>query len=89
MTTRQSKSASVQHKATPSRIRFVVCVNNADYPVSLEKRKLYQVLSDPQARRHNLLRVVDESGEDYLYPADWFVPIAITRMVAKALAFAA
>jgi hypothetical protein len=85
----QRKMTTAQKKARPSRIHLAVCVENGDYPASLEKRKLYQVLSDPQARAHHLIRVVDESGEDYLYPVDWFVPIAVKPNVAKALAFAA
>lgn len=89
MTFNQRKKNPAQRNARPSRIRLAVCVKNADYSASLEKRKLYQVLSDRQARAHNMIRVVDESGEDYLYPADWFVPITVTQTVAKALAFAA
>ena len=58
-------------------MRFVVCVCNDDYPVSLELRKIYEVIPDPDAERHNQIRVIDETGEDYLFPADWFVPIAL------------
>lgn len=68
--------------------RYVVCVNNEGYPASLERRKIYQVLPDPQALAHKLIRVIDESGEDYLYPADYFVPITLSQTVAKK-AFAA
>ncbi|MBZ0167894.1 hypothetical protein MELA_02775 [Candidatus Methylomirabilis lanthanidiphila] len=63
--------------------RYVVCVNNEGYPASLERRKIYQVLPDPQAAAHNLIRVIDESGEDYLYPAAYFVPITLSQTVAK------
>ena len=63
--------------------RYVVCVNNDGYPASLERRKIYQVLPDPQAASHNLIRVIDESSEDYLYPADYFVPITLSQTVAK------
>lgn len=63
--------------------RYVVCVNNEGYPASLERRKIYQVLPDPQAAAHKLIRVIDESGEDYLYPADYFVPITLSQTVAK------
>ena len=52
-----------------------MCVHNAGYEVSLERRKLYEVLPDPAAAKHGLLRVVDESGEDYLYPEDFFLPV--------------
>ena len=70
--------------------RYVVCVNNEGYPASLERRKIYQVLPDPQAAAHKMIRVIDESGEDYLYPADYFVPITLSQTVAqKAFAVAA
>jgi hypothetical protein len=48
--------------------QLVVCIDNKGYPASLEKRKIYVVLRDAAAEKHGLLRVVDESGEDYLYP---------------------
>lgn len=54
---------------------YAVCVDNAHYPASLELNKIYRVLIDRQAAREGDLRVIDESGEDYLYPAAWFVPI--------------
>jgi hypothetical protein len=53
--------------------RLVLCIDNAGYPASLEPRKLYQALPDPQARAHGQIRVIDESGEDYLYPAGLFL----------------
>ena len=68
---------------------FVVCVNNADYPASLERRKIYQVLPDEQAEQHSLVRVVDESGEDYLYPSDYFLAVELPQPVQEALALAA
>ena len=55
--------------------KFVVCLGNQGYEVSLERRKLYQVLSDRQAAKHHQIRVIDESGEDYLYPLSLFAPI--------------
>ena len=51
---------------------FVVCIDNSDYPVALEKRKIYELIPDPCAEKHNQVRVIDESGEDYLYPANCF-----------------
>ncbi len=57
--------------------RYVICVRNGTYRASLEPRKVYRVLEDQAAERHSLLRVVDESGEDYLFPADLFVPIEV------------
>ncbi len=55
--------------------KFAVCINNARYPASLELNKIYRVLPDEDAAEDGDLRVIDESGEDYLYPAEWFVPI--------------
>jgi hypothetical protein len=65
--------------------QFVVCLKNDGYPASLEKRKLYQILPDSQAANHHLLRVIDESGEDYLYPADYFAPIEVPAVFLDAL----
>jgi hypothetical protein len=56
---------------------FVICVKNSRYLASLELRKIYRVLRDAEAAEFGLLRIVDESGEDYLYPADRFVPIEL------------
>ena len=53
--------------------RFAVCVRNDDHEESLELRKIYEVLPDPPAESHQLIRVVDEEGEDYLYPKEWFL----------------
>lgn len=52
---------------------FVICVNNAEYPASLELHRAYKVLADDSAKLTSDVRVVDESGEDYLYPANYFV----------------
>lgn len=52
--------------------QFAICINNSEYPASLELRKIYRVLPDEDAQRDGDLRVIDESGEDYLYPADCF-----------------
>src|SRR5262249_11889297 len=61
------------HKASP--LRFAICVDNSEYPASLELHKVYQLLSDDEAAKDGDLRVIDESGEDYLYPKDYFVVI--------------
>ena len=58
---------------------------NEGYAASLELRKVYSVLPDEKAAQHNFLRVVDESGEDYLYPTDFFVPIDLPQEVREAL----
>ncbi len=62
---------------------YVVCINNSEYPASLELLKIYQSLSDPRAERDGLIRVIDESGEDYLFPADSFAAITIPESVEK------
>jgi hypothetical protein len=64
--------------------RFVVCVKNEGYQASLELRKIYDTLPDPKATERGLIRVVDESGEDYLYPAEYFVPIELSRDIERA-----
>ena len=66
--------------------QLVVCIDNEGYAVSLEKRKIYIVLRDAVAEKHGLLRIVDESGEDYLYPADYFVAVDLPRAAERALA---
>jgi len=65
--------------------QFVICVDNSEYPASLELRKLYQVIPDPVAAKLHQLRVVDESGEDYLYPAEYFVAVILPPAVRKAV----
>lgn len=74
--TATARSATPQH--------FVVCVRNDDYPASLELRKLYAVLDDTFADEHDLIRVIDESGEDYLYPAEYFVRIELPKALEQA-----
>jgi len=68
---------------------LVVCVDNSGYTTSLEKRKIYIALHDADAERHHLLRVIDESGEDYLYPKALFRSIALPQAVKKAILAAA
>ncbi len=65
-------------------VRYALCVRNEGYPASLEVRKVYQVLSDPEAARHNLIRVIDESAEDYLFPRDFFVPVWLPKKAEAA-----
>jgi hypothetical protein len=66
-------------------LRFVVCVKNAGYAASLELRKLYQVISDDGAAKIHQIRVIDESGEDYLYPEDYFISVQLPQAAEKAL----
>jgi hypothetical protein len=69
--------------------QLVVCVENDGYPASLEKRKIYVALRDPAAEKHGLLRIIDESGDDYLYPKTFFRSIALPQSVRKAVLAAA
>lgn len=69
--------------------RFVICTENAGYEASLELRKLYEVLSDPVADNHGYLRIIDESGEDYLYPKSFFVDLELPQQVIDRLLHAA
>ena len=66
--------------------RFVVCVKNDEYEGALELRKIYEILEDPDAEPHELIRVIDESGEDYLYPRQWFLVIELPQNVEEAIA---
>jgi hypothetical protein len=69
--------------------RLVVCIDNDGYEASLEKRKIYVALRDPAAEKHDLLRVIDESGDDYLYPKTFFREIDLPQAVRKAVLAAA
>lgn len=65
--------------------QLVICVRNRENPASLELRKIYEVIPDPKAGKLNLVRVIDESGEDYLYPAGYFVPIKLPQATTRAI----
>jgi len=65
--------------------QFAVCVDNADYEASLIVRKIYEVLPDEEAAKDDLLRVVDESGEDYLYHRSLFILMELPTEVERAL----
>ena len=67
------------------RRRFAVCVRNEGYEASLERNKIYIVLPDPPSEKHGDIRIVDESGEDYLYPAEWFVAVEVPRAIEASL----
>ncbi len=68
-----------QHKK-----QFAICIGN-DGAEDLEVRKIYRILPDARAAKDRHLRVIDESGEDYLYPEDFFVPLTLPREVERAL----
>jgi hypothetical protein len=69
--------------------QLVVCIDNEGYPASLEKRKIYVRVRDPAVERRGLVRIIDESGDDYLYPKMLFCPIALPQSVKKAVLAAA
>lgn len=69
--------------------KFVVCLRNRGYEASLERRKIYRVLPDPEAAKHRQIRVIDESGEGYLYPQDFFAPIELPQPIRRAVLAAA
>ena len=65
--------------------QFVICIDNREYPASLERRKLYEVVPDADAESFGQLRVKDESGEDYLYPKELFVTVDLPSSTEKAV----
>ena len=70
----------MSQRRKPTR-RFVVCIKNEGYEAALERNKIYRVKADPDAAKDGDIRVVDESGEDYLYPAEWFVAVEVPKAV--------
>lgn len=69
--------------------KFVICIDNSDYPASLEKRKIYETLPDKDAEKIEHLRIIDESGEDYLYPASCFIDANLSKETRDAVSKAA
>jgi len=67
-------------------LQYLLCVKNEGYQASLLVRRLYEQLPDAGAEKHGLVRIIDESGEDYLYPQKLFVTLDIPRPVARAIA---
>ena len=65
--------------------RFAVCLQNYGYTASLERHKIYRVLPDDDAAQHGYIRVVDESGEDYLFPRDWFMLVELPDTLKQSL----
>jgi len=66
--------------------KAIVCINNQDYQASLEVRKIYLIIPDNRAAEHQFSRVIDESGEDYLYPVAYLVPIELPKAVEAVFA---
>ena len=73
----------------PQSKQLVVCIENEGYLASLEKRKIYIALRDPAAEKCGLLRIIDESGDDYLYPKGFFRAIALPQAIRNAVVAAA
>jgi hypothetical protein len=65
--------------------RLVICIDNSGYEASLERRKIYVSIPDGRAERLGQLRVIDESGEDYLYPKESFVRAELSQPVRRAV----
>lgn len=89
MSSRSNATSTKSHrskKSSSSRApTMVICILNTGYEVSLEPRKVYEVLRDPDAAKHGQLRVVDESGEGYLYPQSHFAQIVLPQSIRKAV----
>ena len=71
-------------KQSSLKIKFVVCIDNSEFPASLELFKIYRQLRDTDAEKDGDIRIIDESGEDYLYPANYFVTINVPQTVKNA-----
>lgn len=80
-----SSSGRRRHMPTRREARYVLCVKNKGYSASLELGKLYRRVPDPGAEQHLMLRVIDESGEDYLFPRDWFIELRLPPAAKRAL----
>jgi hypothetical protein len=65
--------------------QFAICIQNGEYAGTLDLRKVYEVIEDPDAADRNYVRVIDESGEDYVYPRSWFVPVSVPESVEQLL----
>jgi len=84
-----SESSVILTNMAATKPQLVLCLRNKGYEVSLERRKIYQILPDRDAAAHGQVRVIDESGEDYLYPASFFarltLPSTLKRRVLAAV----
>jgi len=83
---RKNSKSNVSSMSRPqAKAGLAICIKNAEYRASLELRKVYQVLGDKEAAAHGLVRIVGESGEDYLYPKGYFIPVSLPKPVQRAL----
>lgn len=71
------------------KVQLVICICNEEHEASLELRKIYESLSDPDAKEIKMIRIIDESGEDYLYPENYFVPVNLKASAKEAVIKAA
>jgi len=72
-----------------SKRQLVICVDNSGYEASLERRKIYEAVADSASAKQGLLRIIDESGEDYLYPESMFVEASLPAAIRRAVLHAA
>jgi len=72
-------------RTTTTKRQLVVCIRNKGFEASLERRKIYVSIDDAEAQSHKLMRVIDESGEDYLYPQKMFLPISLPQPIRRAV----
>jgi hypothetical protein len=72
-------------RAAPFRTSYLLCISNEAYTASLELHKIYRRLPDREAQSMGFVRIIDESGEDYLYPATWFMALHLERSVTREL----
>ena len=86
---RNSKSNGSSNEAARRRVKaepqFAVCVDNRGYPASLELHKIYRIVPDSEAASQHQVRIIDESGEDYLYPQKYFVSIELSQALERVL----
>lgn len=76
---------STRSRSISTRSRLVLCLGNDGYKASLKLRKIYAVIPDADAAKHDQLRVIDESGEDYLFPAALFTTIVLPTRIRRAV----
>ena len=81
----QAREGQASAKRTVKARRFVICIDNTDYPIDLDVGKVYLVLADAKGESVGMIRIVDNSGEDYLYSADQFVAIQLPDSAQKAV----
>jgi hypothetical protein len=82
----RSRTTSTRRQARTRTRGYVLCIRNAGYEASLERRKLYATIPDPDAAANGQIRVIDESGEDYVFPSRLFVALELPAPVRRALA---